>query len=80
MSKIKMLLLSFLVIIVMSIFIVDYKRAVRDMPPLFAIRTDLYKDGGTSVYLGFGYKIIDYNQVDGRKDIVFKSLIISKGK
>lgn len=60
-------------------FILDYKRALKDSPPKFAIRINLYKDGGTSVYYGFGYKVIDYNQLGGRKDVVFKSLIISKG-
>lgn len=44
------------------------------------IVVNLYKDGGTSVYWGLGYKVIDYNQLNGRIDVVFKSLIISKGK
>jgi hypothetical protein len=80
MPKKKMLLISLVILIPISIFIIDYKRAIKDMPPIFAIRTNLYKDGGTSIYLGFGYKVIDYNQLDGRKDVVFKSLFISKGK
>jgi hypothetical protein len=36
------------------------------------------KDGGTSEYLGLGYKIIDYNKIDGRKDVVFIPLYINK--
>jgi hypothetical protein len=56
-----------------------YNRALHERPPLFAILTNLYKDGGTSVYTGLGYQVIDYNQVDGRKDVVFKSIFVSKG-
>ncbi|MBQ8131806.1 MAG: hypothetical protein IJ193_04885 [Bacilli bacterium] len=37
--------------------------------PFFAIRTETYKDGGTKVYKGLGYKVIKYNQVIGRRDI-----------
>lgn len=38
--------------------------------PFFAIRTKVYKDGGTSQYYGLGYKVIKYNQEKGRKDKV----------
>lgn len=37
--------------------------------PYFAIKTATYKDGGTKVYYGLGYKVIKYNQLEGRKDI-----------
>jgi hypothetical protein len=76
----KLLTLLLILFIPASIFIADYRRTFNDLPPIFALRTQLYKDGGTSVYLGLGYKIIDYNQADGRKDVVFKSLFISKGE
>ena len=33
--------------------------------PFFAIETKEYSDGGTKEYLGLGYKIIDYNKLDG---------------
>lgn len=36
--------------------------------PFFAIRTHTYKDGGTKVYHGLGYKVIKYNQKIGRRD------------
>lgn len=72
------LLLLVLLIIPQSVFMIDYNRALKDMPPIFAIRTQLYKDGGTSIYKGLGYQVIDYNQLDGRKDVVFKSIFVSK--
>lgn len=36
--------------------------------PFFAIKTTTYKDGGTKVYYGLGYKVIKYNQIEGRRD------------
>ena len=38
--------------------------------PFFAIPTRTYKDGGTKEYLGLGYKVIKYNQLQGRRDTV----------
>ncbi len=36
--------------------------------PFFAIPTKTYKDGGTKEYYGLGYKVIKYNQIEGRRD------------
>lgn len=36
--------------------------------PFFAIRTNVYKDGGTKIYYGLGYKVIKYHQEVGRRD------------
>ncbi|MBQ6477569.1 MAG: hypothetical protein IJI43_03970 [Bacilli bacterium] len=36
--------------------------------PYFAIPVKKYKDGGTKTYIGLGYKVIDYNQKQGRRD------------
>ena len=37
--------------------------------PIFAIVTKTHKDGGTKEYTGLGYKVIKYNQKQGRRDI-----------
>jgi hypothetical protein len=37
--------------------------------PIFAIPTKVYTDGGTKEYLGLGYKVINYNQKQGRRDM-----------
>jgi len=39
-----------------------------DKGPFFAIPFRTYKDGGTKEYYGLGYKVIKYNQVQGRRD------------
>ena len=36
--------------------------------PFFSIATKTYEDGGTKEYLGLGYKVIKYNQLQGRRD------------
>jgi len=37
--------------------------------PFFAIPLHTYDDGGTKEYYGLGYKVIKYNQVQGRRDM-----------
>ena len=37
--------------------------------PYFAINTKTYNDGGTKEYHGLGYKVIKYNQLQGRRDM-----------
>ena len=37
--------------------------------PFFAIPVHTYDDGGTKEYYGIGYKVIKYNQVQGRRDL-----------
>ena len=39
----------------------------------FIIKTHTYNDGGTKEYYGLGYKVIKYNQVQGRRDKVIGS-------
>ena len=36
--------------------------------PFFTIPLNTYKDGGTKEYYGLGYKVIKYNQLQGRRD------------
>ena len=38
--------------------------------PIFAIPLKEYQDGGTKEYYGIGYKVIKYNQLQGRRDKV----------
>lgn len=60
----------FVIILVSMVFIsIDVICVARyQKGPFFAIRTSHYKDGGTKVYYGLGYKVIKYNVIDGRKD------------
>ncbi len=49
----------------MLFFAVDSYRIKNDKPPIFAVKYKVFKDGGTTMYIGLGYKIIDYNVIDG---------------
>ena len=58
-----------LLIIIMAIISIDVICVARyNIGPFFAIKTDTYKDGGTEVYYGLGYKVIKYNEIIGRRD------------
>ena len=56
-------------IVIMCMITVDVVCVARyDTGPFFAIKLKTYKDGGSKAYYGFGYKVIKYNQVQGRRD------------
>lgn len=59
------IIILFLVMITVDIIIVSRY----NIGPFFAIKTSTLKDGGTKVYYGLGYKVIKYNQEQGRRDI-----------
>ena len=67
------LLLIFTIITILGIIFatIDYFRAVNNKNPLFAIRTAVYKDGGSKNYFGFGYKIIACNTLSGNNSVYF---------
>lgn len=71
--------LGIIILIPILMFSVDYVLVSVQMRPLFVIKTAMYKDGGTALYQGLGYKVIDYNQLDGRQDIVFRSFLLNIG-
>jgi len=64
------------IVLYLVIFFVDYSLAIQDKTPVFALETVTYKDGGTKVYLGLGYKIIRYHVIDGRQDTDFGTWFI----
>lgn len=55
--------------IVLSMITVDVISVARyDVGPFFALPLQKYKDGGSKAYYGFGYKVIKYKQLQGRRD------------
>ena len=71
----KIINIIFYVLIVLMIMVtIDVISVSRyNSGPFFAIKTAHYKDGGTKVYTGLGYKVIKYNQIQGRRDTVIGS-------
>lgn len=68
----RLLNIIFIVIIVLITMIATDVVSVKKFAkgPFFAIPVKTYKDGGTKVYYGLGYKVIKYNQQQGRRDVV----------
>ncbi len=67
-------IIFYVLIILMIMVTIDVISVSRyNSGPFFAIKTAQYKDGGTKVYTGLGYKVIKYNQVQGRRDTVIGS-------
>ena len=59
-----------IIIIITAMIVTDYVRVTKfEYTPIFAVKTLELKDGGTTEYMGLGYKVIDYNQIQGRRDI-----------
>jgi len=69
---IRILNIIFIIIILAMIMIAtDVVCVARyNIGPFFAIPVKTYDDGGTKVYYGIGYKVIKYNQIQGRRDKV----------
>lgn len=57
-----------ILIILITIISIDIVCVAKyDKGPFFAIKTAVYKDGGSKVYYGIGYKVIKYNLIRGKK-------------
>lgn len=70
-KKVKLIMnIIFTIIILLIVMIaVDVISVAKyDAGPFFAIPVKKYNDGGSKAYYGLGYKVIKYNQVQGRKD------------
>lgn len=62
-------ILFIIIFLILTMITVDVISVARyDVGPFFAIPLKKYKDGGSKAYYGIGYKVIKYNQVQGRKD------------
>lgn len=64
--KILLITLGILIILITTFITVDYFRLKNNNKPIFSINFGgQYLDGGTKVYYGLFYKIIDYNKLTG---------------
>ncbi|NLA32533.1 MAG: hypothetical protein GX864_01100 [Mollicutes bacterium] len=64
-------ILLIILIIIITVIAVDYYRATQQKTPIFAVNFETKTDGDSKEYYGLGYKVIKYNIVGGRKDVVF---------
>lgn len=64
-SKKEMIFLLSVLGLVLIFLITDIVMLEKGNEPIFCICYGQYLDGGTKEYYGFGYKIIDYEVLDG---------------
>lgn len=59
-----------IIMILIILAVIDIVMVVKyEKGPIFSIPLKTYDDGGSKEYYGLGYKVIKYNQVQGRRDI-----------
>ena len=65
--KVLFIILGVIIILGLIFFAIDYSRVQKQEKPLFCIQhpAGIIMDGGTVEYLGLGYKVIDFNRVNG---------------
>ena len=57
------------IILGLIFFAVDYNRVQKQEKPIFCINYSTLRDGGTKAYIGLGYKVIDFNMLNGYDEI-----------
>lgn len=69
--KIFLIALGIIIILGLIFFGVDYNRVKNGDNPIFCIRNlaGIIMDGGTIEYFGLGYKVIDFNMLNGYDEI-----------
>lgn len=67
--KIIGVILATIVVLGIIFFTVDYSRVQKQEKPIFCILKDEANDGGTKIYLGLGYKVIDFHTLAEFDDI-----------
>lgn len=67
--KIFAIIVSIIILVSVIFFAIDYNRAKNNETPIFCILKTEVNDGGTKIYLGLGYKVIDFNTSDGYDDV-----------
>ena len=69
--KILLIILGVIIILGLIFFAVDYNRVKNQEKPIFCIQhpAGVIMDGGTIEYFGLGYKVIDFNMLNGYDEI-----------
>lgn len=69
--KVLLIVLGVIIILGLVFFAIDYNRVQKQEKPLFCIQypAGVIRDGGTIEYFGLGYKVIDFNMLNGYDEI-----------
>lgn len=74
--KVLLIILGVIIILGLIFFVVDYNRVQKEEKPLFCINYATANDGGTNEYLGLGYKVINFNRVNGYDEMKIGSWLM----
>lgn len=61
--KILLVIIGIIILSGLIFYMADYFRIINNKEPIFCILEDEVNDGGTKIYLGLGYKIIDFHKI-----------------
>ncbi len=75
--KIVGIILGIIILLGIIFFAIDYNRAKNNEQPMLCVQIDEVNDGGTKIYLGLGYKVIDFNTLSGFDDVKIGTLLIN---
>lgn len=68
-----LVIVAFCLVISFSVFgVIDCIRFQKDESPIFIIKKDVMNDGGTTIYYGVGYQLIDWKIIDGDETATLK--------
>ena len=69
--EVLLIVLGVIIILGLVFFAIDYNRVQKQEKPLFCIQhpAGVIMDGGTVEYFGLGYKVIDFNRLNGYDEI-----------
>lgn len=68
-SRIILIVVFLIIALAITFFIVDYNRVQKQEKPIFCVLESAANDGGTKIYIGLGYKVIDFHTKAGFDDI-----------
>ena len=74
--KVLLIILGVIITLGLIFFVVDYNRIQKEEKPLFCINYATANDGGTNEYLGLGYKVINFNRVNGYDEMKIGSWLM----
>lgn len=57
-------LMAFLVCFFIIFGLIDVCRFSKGKPPIFIVKSDVLNDGGTKIYYGIGYQMIEWKKID----------------
>lgn len=69
--KVLLIVIGVIIILGLIFFAIDYNRVQKQEKPIFCIQNPagVIMDGGTIEYFGLGYKVIDFNMLNGYDEI-----------